>query len=119
MMDDLLTILSRHGWDRVGDPRRLPWEFRRGDEDVSCMPGELAFWVADLEPVAPTSDAEWHVVRRWGCGFVESRSGRHETGITHDRAGQRLFFPRYDEAETAARALNLRDGAPRQTRLEL
>lgn len=124
MIDDALTALSRCGWDRIGDPRTTPWEFRHsgtGDE-VSCLPGDVLYWAAQLAArVIPAGKGDWYAERLWlDCGLVRSRSGRKVTGVTHNRRGERLFFfHNVAGAEAAAALLNLRDVQPRQARMEL
>lgn len=106
--EQLLLILSRHGWDRVGKPTEKRWEFRHagtGDE-VQIAPGELPFWAAQLEPSIiplPSSDDEWYATwTAYGWAEVKSRTGRRAVGVTHDKQGYYLFFPMMGDAKRAA-----------------
>lgn len=114
--EQLLLILSRRGWDRVGKPTAKCWEFRHGGtgEEIQIAPGELPFWVAQVDPSIispPSGDDDWYAEWRYGFGWAEvkSRTGRREVGVTHDKQGYFLFFPMMKDAEKAAALLNLRD----------
>src|SRR5262245_35035844 len=86
---DLPLILSRHGWDRVGKMDAKRWEFRHGGtgEEVQIAPGELPFWVAQIDPSiipSPSGDDEWYAVwTPYGWAEVRSRIGRRAVGVTH------------------------------------
>lgn len=65
-LDVVLAALSRHGWDRVGVPKRRGsttyYEFRRGttDEFNELAEGELPYWLAQLD----ASAARWAALAR-------------------------------------------------------
>lgn len=116
-LDTFLIILSRHGWDRVGSHDARRWEFRHAGtgEDVQVAPGEIPIWAAQIDPSIiplPAGDDEWYATwTPWGWAEVRSQKGRRETGVTHDRQGYYLFFPKMGDAERTAALLNLRDRA--------
>ena len=113
--DDALLILSRHGWDRVGPCDAKRWEFRHAgtSEEVQIAPGEILIWAAQVDPSIlplPSGDDEWYATcTPYGWAEVRSRTGRRETGVTHDRQGYYLFFPMMKDAARAAALLNMRD----------
>lgn len=121
MDKDALTILSRHGWDQLGQRGKLI-EFRHANtgEVATAAPGEIAMWAAQLEPPAlPVTAGDWYAERVFGCcGMVCSRSGQRKTGVTHDQQGRRWFFfgnDGYVRAERAAALLNMREPARQET----
>lgn len=115
MEADALAILSRHGWDLLGQNGKLV-EFRHANtgEIATVAPAEIVMWAAQLvPPKAPAAPGDWYAERVFGhCGMVGSRSGQRRIGVTHDQQGRRWFFfgfDGYDRAERAAALLNARD----------
>ena len=121
-----LHMLSQRGWDRVGDPDAMPWEFHHNStyETVQVMPDEVLLWAAQLEPRAapPPSDADdWYVINRLmivGWCEVRSRSGRR-SGYEQRITPRFLMFSSLGDATEAARLLNMRDSLLRQERMSL
>ncbi len=120
-----LLVLSRHGWDRAGklDAKRISFRHAGTGEEATVAPGEIPFWAAQLDPSIlpePAGDDEWYAVwTPYGWAEVRSRSGRRETGATHDRQGYYLICPRMRDAQRAAQVLNLRDQAAAQRPVQL
>lgn len=103
MMDNHLTIISRHGWDQCGEAHgRL--RFRRGDEEVELAPAEVPFWAAQLEAPAPAPSGAWEARRVFlDHGYIV---GPRVVGVTHTPRGETLFYRIFADAERAAETLN-------------